>query len=138
MTKDTPTIMVTLEKGKLVPDTPYDAELLDGYASGSLFALKDRSRRSTPQNSYYWVKLNRIVDATGGWANAETLHKQVLRACGYVTQVMSLNGGIRDEPDSTAFSAMKPKEFTQYTIAADAVLAEATGIDIDAMMEEKT
>lgn len=135
MTKDTPTIMVTFERGKLTADSPHDAELLDQYPQGSLFELKDRSRRSNPQNSYYWVKLTRICEATGRWANAEQLHRQLLIMCGHYTTVSTLDGGVRLEASSTAFKAMKPKDFTDYTKHADVVLAEA-GIDLEALMGE--
>lgn len=136
MTKDAPTIMVRFERGKLAPDSAHDAELLDQYPQGSLYELKDRSRRSNPQNSFYWVKLGRVVEATGRWANAEQLHKQLMIECGHFTPVATLNDGIRLEADSASFRAMTPKDFTQYTKAADQVLAASTGIDLEALMGE--
>lgn len=135
MTKDTPTIMAVFERGQIRPDTPHDAELLDQYPPGALFELKDRSRRSNPQNSFYWVKLTRIAEATGRWANAEQLHRQLLIMCGHYTTVNTLDGGVRLEACSTSFKAMKPKDFTDYTKRADVVLAEA-GIDVEALMGE--
>ena len=136
MTKDAPTIFVRFERGKLVPDMACDAELLDAYPQGALFALKDRSRRSQEQNSYYWVKLQRVVEATGRWPNKEQLHKQLMIECGHFAPVATFDGGIRLEAESASFSAMKPKDFTEYTKAADAILSEATGIDLEAMMRE--
>lgn len=135
MTKDTPTIMVRFEKGKLTPDQPYDAELLDTYPGVSLFELKDRTRRSNGQNSYYWVALNRVVEATGRWANAEQLHRQLLIKCSFFTAVTTLDGGVRLEACSTSFKSMKQKEFNDYTKQAFLALAE-TGIDFEALMGE--
>ncbi len=135
MTKETPTIMVIFKGGKLTPDSAYDAELLDQYPQGALFELKDRSLRSNKQNSRYWVKLTRVCEATGRWANAEQLHRQLLIMCGHYSTVSTLDGGVRLEANSTAFAAMKPKDFTDYTKRADVVLAEA-GIDTDAIMRE--
>ena len=112
MTKETPTIMVGFKGGKLTPDSAHDDELLDQYPQGALFELKDRSRRSNPQNSFYWVKLTRIAEATGRWANAEQLHRQLLIMCGHYSTVSTLDGGVRLEANSTAFSSMKPKDFT--------------------------
>lgn len=91
MTKDTPTIMVKFERGQLVPDQAYDAELLDACLPGALFELKDRSRRSNKQNSFYWVLLNRVVEATGKWASSQQLHRQLLISCGYYTSVVTLD-----------------------------------------------
>ena len=129
-------MMFRKERGKLVPDQPYDAELLDAYPDGALFESKDRSRRSNPQNSFYWVALGRVVEATGKWASSQQLHRQLLISCGHHTSVVTLDGGIRLEADSAAFSNMKHHAFTNYLKHAWPVLSETTGIDLEAMMRE--
>ena len=136
MTKDTPTIMVGFKGGVLTPDSAHDAELLDQYPQGALFELKDRSRRSNPQNSYYWVVLGRVVEAAGKWASSQQLHRQLLIATGHFTSVATMDGGVRLEADSAAFKNMKPQAFTNYLKHAWPVLSEATGIDLEEMMRE--
>ena len=135
MSKDTPTIMVRFEKGKITPDQPHDAELLDTYKGGSLFELKDRTNRNNEHNSYYWLVLNRVVEATGEWANAEMLHRQLLIKCGFYETVATLDGGVRLEASSTSFTSMKQKDFHDYTDQAFLKIAEI-GIDLDALMGE--
>lgn len=138
MSKDGPTIFTRLQRGILTPDMAIDAEFLGAYPHDALFALKYRSRRSQEQLNFYWLKLQRVVAATGRWPTKEQLHKQLLRECGHFTPVATFEGGIRLEANSASFSAMNPKDFTQYTQAADAVLSEATGIDLEAMMQRET
>lgn len=130
MAKDQPTIMAQIEDGRLKPLSVLDAELLSGFENGELFRLEYASRRSNPQNSLYWVMLQRVVDATGKWPSSEALHKQLLIHCGHHTPVYSLDGkSIRLEANSAAFKSMKPKEFKAYMDLAIDMLAEHTGID---------
>jgi hypothetical protein len=130
MAKDNPVVMVEKKGGSLSPLSPIDAEILDSFEQGAMFRLEYASRRSNPQNSLYWVMLQRIVDATGRWPSSEALHKQLLIECGHYTPVLSLDGKrARLEADSASFKAMRPKEFKAYMDMAIDKLAEHTGID---------
>ena len=130
MAKDQPVIMVEVKGKHLSPLSSLDAELLDGYLDGDLFRLEYASRRSNPQNSLYWEMLGRVVEATGWWPNDKALHKELLIECGYHTKSYSLDRkSIRLIEDSTAFSAMKPKEFRVYFDQAVEALALHTGFD---------
>ena len=132
-----PTIMVEYKGGNIQPQGPWDAELLEEFSEGSMFELKVRSRRSNPQNNYYWAALTRICKATGLYPSSRHLHEELLLATGHYSKRASLSGGVRDVPDRTAFDKMKHHEFTVYFDQAKLVLLEH-GIDIEVVMGRET
>lgn len=138
MAKDKPVMMFEKRQGKLVPLTPIDAELMDDFPEGALFCANERTRRSNPQNSLYWVVLSRVVKATGKWPTPYKLHHALLIDAEFFTPVANLDGtALRLEPDSSRFSAMGPKEFSAYFEAAMARLASVLGYDPLAFYEEE-
>ena len=131
MAKEKPVIMVKKHaQSCLCALSAIDAELLEEFETGAEFRISYASRRSNPQNSLYWVALNRVVKATGKWPTARKLHHTLLIECKFFTPVLSLDGNhVRLEADSTRFESMKPKEFNTYFELAMQKLAEAVGYD---------
>jgi hypothetical protein len=124
------------QHGRLVPAGAFDAERFDAFADGTEFDIAERSQRSSKQNRTYWLALHRIVEATGRWPNAETLHDALRRDLGYIHVQRDLAGEPYLAVDSTAFDAMKPDEFNAYFEAAMQRLAEVTGTDPLALLSE--
>lgn len=136
MTKRNPPIFQK-RHGRLVPAGAFDAERLDGFPDGTEFDLVARSRRSSPQNRTYWLALHRIVEATGRWPDAEHLHDALRRDLGYIHVQRDLAGEPYLAVDSTAFDAMSSDEFSVYMERAMARLADVTGCDPTAFLDEQ-
>lgn len=128
--------IVLKQAGRLVPAGGYDAERLDGYPEGTEFDLIARTRRSLPQQRTYWAALHRIVEATDRWPDAEHLHDALRRSLGYIHVRHDLTGEPYLALDSTAFDSMTADEFSAYMQRAFARLAEITGINPAAFIDE--
>jgi hypothetical protein len=125
------------QRGRLVPTGAFDAERFDGFPEGTQFDLVARTRRSLPQQRTYWLALHQVVEATGRWPNAETLHDALRRDLGYIHVQRDLAGEPYLSVDSTAFDAMTADEFSAYFERAMARLADVTGIDPIAFLDER-
>ena len=129
--KDAPKPILSLRRGRLEAVSAADAELIAGYPDGQEFDLVARSKRSTPHNSLYWVMLHRIVDATGKWPDADSMHDSVKSAMGYVIPRRNMRGEIVDYiPKSTAFHAMSQADFNRFYEQFAALVAADLGIDL--------
>lgn len=132
--KKAPLILIkkirTPEGPRLVPESAYDAELLDEAPFDALFAMHQEERRSGRLHRTYWKALTEVVKATGQWATAEHLHDALMFDLGYVTVRAGLDGKYRLMRDSIAYDQMPTDaQFRPYFDAAMARLAEVTGID---------
>lgn len=124
-------VFVKPEGQTLVPNTAYDAEIIDGLAHGVFRAQLTRPR-SSPQNSLYWVTLQGVIEQTAlgeRYPTSRHLHKALLLRTGFTQEVATLDGDVALTPDSTAFDKMSHAQFTEYFNRAMAVLAEAVGCD---------
>lgn len=120
----------------LSPVAAYDAELLMEMPMGREFDLIPRTKRSTVQNSTYWLMLKRVCASTGKWPTPRVLHHALKRACGYRFEYVDVvTGEIRDDVDSTAFDAMGHDEFVAYMQQAAEFLSDAVGFDVLAFLE---
>ena len=136
-TKETAGIIVRKgPKGSLLPAGPFDYEQLDGYPVGAEFSVKSMTKRSIPQHRVYWKALSVVVNATDAWPTKEHLHDALKRDLGYVGFTTGLDGKPFERVDSTAFDAMTQEEFQVYFDKANARIAEVTGIDPLAWLEE--
>lgn len=132
-----PAPIVMLKRGHLMPVTAYDAAEVGGFPDGSEFDLVSRKRRSLPQHRTYWRTLDTVVKATGRWPSREALHTALKVELGYVEPVFGLDGKIKGMiPDSTGFDAMTQEAFKVFFDKAMKALAEATGTDPLAWLEE--
>jgi len=123
--------------GRLMPAGAFDAERFDGFPDGTEFDLVAKTRRSHRQNATYWLALHRVVEATGAWANAESLHDALRRDLGYIHVQRDLSGEPYLAVDSTAFDAMSADQFSAYFERAMARLAEVTQCDPLKFLDEQ-
>lgn len=134
MAKETPSIELAFDGKGLSPLTAADAELLDAYPKKTEFRAVEMKRRSNAQLKFYWVGLERIVEATDMWPTKEHLHRAILLACGYFKTTYTLSGDPRIEVDSASFASMNQHEFNLYFKKARAALLIESGIDWDEVM----
>lgn len=105
------------------------ADILGRYALHADVEVSIKKRRSLPQLNLYWVMLNKVVEATGAWPDAEHLHDAVKLDLGYVTPIRTVDGKLAMIPDSAAMSKMDSAQFKQFFDAVAKRLAEVCGFD---------
>ncbi len=125
--------------GRLTPDSAYDEELLAQYPVGSYFMLRPEPKRSGKLHRTYWKALTLAVEASGLWPTADHAHEDLMWDLGYITvQVSKFDNRPRIVRDSIAYDNMPTdKQFRPYFDAAMARLAEKTGVDPLAFLQEK-
>lgn len=132
-------IILRKERGGLSPASAIDAERLAQFADGAEFNAAPMARRSSKQNRLYWKILTDMREATflgDRYPTSEHLHSALLVDLGFVSVTYDLDGAPRVTRDSTAFDRMKPDEFAAYLTRALARLAEVTGVDPAAAVQE--
>lgn len=134
--REKPAIIVRKTKRGIVPVSAFDEERLSVMPLDSEFDITPRKQRSHPQNRTYWLALSNAVAATGIAPTAWHLHGLLKMELGYFTLFKDFSGNLLAWPDSTSFDAMPHDEFTDYFLRAMTRLAEVTGTDPLAFLEE--
>lgn len=125
-----PPPMVELNRGRLLPVTPYDAEMMASFAAGTQFDLIERRRRSHPQLRLYWKILHEACKATDRWPRATNLHRDLKLTLGYVSMAYDMQTRkVVRVPDSTDFESMSQADFNVYFERAMGVLGREIGCD---------
>lgn len=125
-----PPPLVELGGGRLVPVTSYDAELLSDFASGTVFDLFERKRRSKQQLRLYWKILRAVCTSTGRWPRERNLHNDLKLSLGYCTMAYDLyTRKVIRVPDSVGIEEMNQAEFNAYFERAMGLLAQTIGFD---------
>lgn len=119
-----------------VPSSAYDAEQFDALPIGAELDVSPRAKRSLPQHRTYWKALGEVVKATEAWPTAEHLHDALKRDLGYVSVRTNLIGQPYVVADSIAFDEMSQPEFQAFFDAAMRRIAEVTGVDPLAFLEQ--
>jgi hypothetical protein len=115
-------IDMVVEGGRLVPFSPYDAELLDRYRKGARLKVEAWEDRSLPFQKRYWALLKAVVDATGRWANSEALHEALLHYLDMVEEIPGIDGKMVRVRRSTSFDAMDQTTFQEYERVAEMII----------------
>ena len=135
--KDKPGIILRKERGKPVPVSAFDEEQWQSLPDKTEVDVTERTKRSNPQNRFYFGILANTIEMCGATMPVTSLHHDLKQALGYVTLYRDLDGSLRKEVDSTNFDEMKPHEFRVYFDAAMALLAERVGFDPVAAMPQR-
>ena len=120
----------------LAPAEPKAAELLRRMPIGEGVVCRVLRGRSAVQNRLYWQVLERVVEATGRWRNADELHAALKIATGHVETVQLFDGRRVLVPDSIRFEHMDQDEAQVFYDAAFAILCEEmfNGITVDELL----
>lgn len=97
----------------------WDGELLAKLPEGADLKAVVSQPRSVPQNAFYWVGLQQIVDnlpehLESKYPTKRHLHQAFLVATGHVTTLYRIYGTEVLIPDSTSFDQMQPSDFRAY------------------------
>ncbi len=115
----------------LLPSNRYAAQRLNEIPQTTRVEIVLRRKRSRPHNAKYWALLHEVVKASEKYPTAEHLHRALLMALGYTSELIMLDGKVVVVPDSTAFSKMAQGTFDEYWTKVVALLA--TLLDTDPM-----
>lgn len=123
--------------GRLIPVSPYDAEMMVEFPNGTMFDLFERRRRSNPQLRLYWKILHTVVKSTGRWPRARNLHNDIKLTLGYVTMSYDLKTRkVIRTPDSTGLDEMNQSDFNVYFERAMNLISSEVGVDPMVLLEE--
>lgn len=125
--------------GRVIPATAADDEIVDADPIGTEYDLVRRTKRSWPQLRLYWMVLNGVVKAHGGWPNAEKLHTDLKWCLGYTERTINpFTGEERIEVDSAALDKMDEPTFCAFMDQAMEFLSDKLGFDpFDALPKKK-
>lgn len=127
---DMPTLEFTVERGRLIPAGPYEAEVLDTYRPGSKLTITLHQKRSLPLLKKYWAVMRDVVDqCKTPWNSPDEASDAIKLALGVTDIGKTVKGQWFIRPGSIAFTSMDEAAFREYFEKAMAILAEVTGID---------
>lgn len=126
-------------EGRLVPETGYDAELIDSLPLNKPLRCRITQSRSDRHQRWYWKMLSIVVQNTELFHTAEALHLFLKIRTGFVDHIKLHNGDVVLIPESTSFASMDQTRFKQYVDAAKEVIVTDVlpGTTIDEIMRER-
>jgi hypothetical protein len=120
----------------LVPSDIHADELVTDIPEGREVLVSVRRARSVQHHRRFFAMLHKVCEATGMWQDPEELLDAVKLATGHVRRMQRLDGEVILVPKSINFASMPQDVFKRFERRAVWVLAEATGIDPEALMAE--
>jgi DNA-binding transcriptional ArsR family regulator len=91
--KDTPAITCLLEKGKLVPVSAYDQELLMKWREGTVLNIEPSEAKPRPTEKRYFAALTELVKVgQTDWSSTDEAHEVIKSRLGLVTPVRKADG----------------------------------------------
>jgi hypothetical protein len=135
-------MVVRCERGKLVPATPYDAELLSQYKEDDelVCRLAPAGKGKPSLVSKYFATLGRLIDHTGAserWPTKDALSRHLMARFGHVKHFETTGGSVILEPLSP--HEIPAKDFQAFYEQAMAVIGSeiVPGLDMHALCEER-
>lgn len=129
---DHPTLQMEVQKGRLVPLTPYEAEVLSTYSNGAVLTIEMHQKRSLPLLKKYWAVLRDVVDkCKTPWSSPDEASDALKLALGVTDIGKTVSGQWFIRAGSISFNSMDQAAFKKFFDDAMMVLASVTGIDPD-------
>jgi len=132
---DAPTITVRIEKGKLVPVSAYDLELLDQWREGAELNVEVSMVKVRPLERKYFAMLSHLIKmADTPWSNTDTAHEAIKLATGFVTPIQRKTG----EWGKLArhIASFDDTELEEYFALFCGMVQRKFGIDPDTLKKE--
>lgn len=130
-----PPMKMKVERGRLVPATPNDAERLDSYRPGSTVSVRFTADRMRPLERKYRAILGKVIkECKTPWSNAEAAHQALKLACGFVNVGRTTGGEFMQWPRSLV--DFDDKEMEDYFESVLAMLHRITGVDPETLKRE--
>jgi hypothetical protein len=128
------TIAVRVERGHLVPASPYDLELLSQWRDGAILNIEVTLAQTRPKERQYFAMLTKLLKAAETpWSNVLTAHEELKKATGFITPIMK-NGTWKAEPRHIA--TFTDREMEDYYELFCGIVQTRFGIDPDTLRKE--
>jgi hypothetical protein len=133
---DFPSLQMIVEKGRLVPASQLDAELIDDYPNGTELSVDVQQKRSLKLlRKYWWVLGDLVENAPTPWHDKVEASDALKLASGICDVGKDADGKWYRRPGSIALAAMDEQRFRRYYDLSISVLARVTGVSPDELRD---
>jgi len=130
-----PTIIMRRTPSGLAPATSYDAELLDGYATGAEVEVTVRQRRSEKHHRWFFKALSEVVKSGAvPFQTTEEFLAALKMACGVTELRKGIGGQPYIVPGSISFAAKDQAAFKAFADRAGEMIARHYGVTLEQAM----
>ena len=132
---DAPTITVKVEKGRLVPVSAYDAELIERWREGAVLNIAPVPAVVRSDEKKYFAMLSTLLrEAETPWTNTDTAHEAIKLATGFIVPIKRKSGAWGSR--SRHISSFTDAELTEFLELFRGIVRERFGIDPDTLQRE--
>jgi len=132
---DSPTITMRIEKGRLVPVSAYDLELVNQWHEGAEVNVDVVRVKVRPAEKAYFAMLSKLIkESDTPWSNTDTAHEALKLAAGFTEPYKKKNGEWGAHPRSIA--TFTDKELSEYVAIFEGIVQERFGIDPGTLKRE--
>jgi hypothetical protein len=133
MTKkpDAPLITMRVEKGRLVPASAFDLELLNDWHDGAVLNVEVTRTVVRPKEKAYFAALTKLLDvADTPWTNTQEAHDALKKLTGFVTF------GKNYKPRERRIGSFDDAELDEYVELFYGIVSARFGIDPQTLAKE--
>jgi hypothetical protein len=132
---DSPTITMRIEKGRLVPVSAYDLELVNQWHEGAEVNVDVVRVKVRPAEKAYFAMLSHLIKtADTPWSNTETAHEAIKLAAGFTDPYKKKNGEWGAHPRHIA--TFTDRELSEFVTIFEGIVQERFGIDPGTLKRE--
>jgi hypothetical protein len=132
---EAPAFRMTIERGKLVPATPYDAERLDTYRHGMLVYVRFTEDKDRVLVRKWWAIIGRAVkDCKTPWKTRDEASEAIKLALGIVNLTKTVGGDYLAYPKS--LTELDDPELQEAVDQMKQIIFNVTGVDPDEWRKE--
>ena len=132
---DSPPIAMRLEKGRLVPVSQYDLELLNDWHDGAELNVEVTRIKVRPAERKYFAMLSTLLkEADTPWSNTDTAHEAIKLAAGFVTPYKKKNGQWGAHPRH--IGSFTDTELSEFIVIFEGIVQARFGIDPAVLAKE--
>lgn len=134
-TEDSPTVTVKVERGKLVPVSAYDLELISRWREGVVLNVDPVLAMVRPLEKKYWAMLSTLINvAETPWTNTTTAHDALKLATGFITPLKRKDGSWGQRARHLA--SFTDLELSEYVEAFYGIAQRRFGISAEELERE--
>jgi hypothetical protein len=135
MSKDFPALRMTIEGGRLVPATPFDAERINSYRRGTKVFVKFTEERDRVLVRKWFAILGLVLkQCQTPWKNKDEAHEAIKLALGIVNLSKTVSGQFMQYPKS--LSELDDPELQEALEQMTELLSRMTGVDVATLRKE--
>jgi hypothetical protein len=135
MSKDFPALRMTIEGGRLVPATPFDAERINSYRRGTVVFVKFTEERDRILIRKWFAILGLVLkQCQTPWKNKDEAHEAIKLALGIVNLSKTVSGQFMQYPKS--LSELDDPELQEALEQMTELLSRMTGVDVATLRKE--